>query len=112
MLLAASKSGGSSAILLIYVVLFGALYFFYLRPRSRRQKGQRAQTIGGFVGVVVKREDDLVTLRSAGGAELDFVPSAIAKRFDPVVPESSDDDVRADGDDTPPAGGSAPEGDK
>lgn len=123
MLLAASKSGGSSAILLIYVVLFGALYFFYLRPRSRRQKaqrsqarqvevGERAQTIGGFVGVVVKREDDLVTLRSAGGAELDFVPSAIAKRFDPVVPESTDDDVRADGDDTPPAGGSAPEGDK
>lgn len=95
-------SSGSSSILIIYVVVFGALYFLYLRPRSRRQKaqrqesrkvevGQRAQTIGGFVGTVVKNESDLVTLRSASGVELDFIPSAIARRFDPVVPESTDD---------------------
>jgi len=53
--------------------------------------GQRAQTIGGFVGTVVKNEGDLVTLRSASGVELDFIPSAIARRYDPVVPESTDD---------------------
>jgi preprotein translocase subunit YajC len=99
MLVAAGS--GSSSILIIYVVVFGALYFFYLRPRSKRQKaqrsesrkvevGQRAQTIGGFVGTVVKNESDLVTLRSASGVELDFIPSAIARRYDPV-PESSDD---------------------
>jgi preprotein translocase subunit YajC len=95
-------SSSSSSILIIYVVVFGGLYFFYLRPRSRKQKaqrqqsrkvevGQRAQTIGGFVGTVVKNESDLVTLRSASGVELDFIPSAIARRFDPVVPESTDD---------------------
>jgi preprotein translocase subunit YajC len=95
-------SSNSSSILIIYVVVFGGLYFFYLRPRSKRQKaqrqqtrkvevGQRAQTIGGFVGTVVKNEGDLVTLRSASGVELDFIPSAIARRFDPVVPESTDD---------------------
>ena len=95
-------SSSSSSILIIYVVVFGGLYFFYLRPRSKKQKaqrqqsrkvevGQRAQTIGGFVGTVVKNESDLVTLRSASGVELDFIPSAIARRFDPVVPESTDD---------------------
>jgi len=96
-------SSGSSSILIIYVVVFGGLYFFYLRPRNRKQKaarlqgrkvevGDRAQTIGGFVGTVVKQEDDLITLRSASGAELDFVPSAIARKFEVVVPESSDDE--------------------
>ena len=100
-----AASSGSSSILIIYVLVFGGLYFFYLRPRNRKQKaarlvarkvevGERAQTIGGFVGTVVTNGDDLITLRSASGVELDFVPSAIARRFDPVapaVPESSDD---------------------
>ena len=97
-------SSGSSSILIIYVVVFGGLYFFYLRPRNRKQKaarlqgrkvevGDRAQTIGGFVGTVVKQEDDLITLRSASGVELDFVPTAIARRYDPVVPRSTDDET-------------------
>lgn len=100
MLVASGSS--SSSILIIYVIVFGALYFFYLRPRSRKQKaqrqegrkvevGQRAQTIGGFVGTVVKSESDLVTLRTDAGVELDFVPSAIARRYNPVVPGSTDD---------------------
>jgi preprotein translocase subunit YajC len=102
-------SSGSSSILIIYVVVFGGLYFFYLRPRSKRQKaqrldarkvevGQRAQTIGGLVGTVIRQENDLVTLRTASGVELDFVPTAIARRFDPIVPESSDDDNPTEGD--------------
>ncbi|MDE3065428.1 MAG: preprotein translocase subunit YajC [Acidobacteriota bacterium] len=121
MLLAAAKSSGSgSAILLIYVAVFVALYFFYIRPRSRRQKaarqearqvevGERAQTVGGFGGTVVRRDGQLVTLRTAGGAELDFVQSAIARRFDPV-PESSDDAEESHPDDA--AGDGAAEGDK
>jgi preprotein translocase subunit YajC len=102
-------SSSSSSILIIYVVVFGALYFFYLRPRSRKQKaqrsesrkvevGQRAQTIGGFVGTVVKSESDLITLRTDAGVELDFVPTAIARRYNPVVPESSDDEHPTEGD--------------
>jgi len=92
---AASSHGGSSVILILYVVVFGGLYFFYLRPRSKRQKeqrqsarkvevGERAQTIGGFVGTVVKNDGEFVTLRTASGHELDFIPSAIARRFDPA----------------------------
>jgi len=102
-------SSGSSSILIIYVVVFAALYFFYLRPRSRRQKaqrqdskkvdvGQRAQTIGGFVGTVVKNDGQFITLRTEAGVELDFIPSAIARRFDPVVPESTDDEHPTEGD--------------
>lgn len=98
----AASSSGSSSILILYVVLFGALYFFYLRPRSKKQKaarlearqvevGERAQTVGGFVGTVVSKNDQLVTLRATSGAELDFVTSAIAKRFESAVPESRDD---------------------
>ncbi|HUV57558.1 MAG TPA: preprotein translocase subunit YajC [Acidimicrobiales bacterium] len=106
-MLLAKTGGSSSSILIIYVVVFGALWFFYLRPRSKKQKaqrlesrkvdvGDRAQTIGGFVGTVVKQDSDLVTLRSASGVELDFVPSAIARRFDPVVPESQDDEPESE----------------
>lgn len=87
-------SGSSSWIILVYVAIFAALYFFYLRPRSRRQKaqrvtdrkvgvGDRAQTIGGFVGTVVKNDGDLVRLRTDGGVELDFLPSAIARPYSP-----------------------------
>ena len=102
----AASHGGSSTILIIYAVVFGGLYFFYLRPRSKKQKaarlvakkvdvGERAQTVGGFVGTVVSQDAELITLRSAGGVELQFVPSAIARRFDPVaLPESTDDDVQ------------------
>ena len=119
-LAAAAKSKGSSSasFFLIIIVAYAAIYFLFLRPRMRKQKaarsqsrqvevGERAQTIGGFVGTVISREDGLVTLQSADGAKLDFIPSAIARRFDPVVPESTDDDATADAPED-----EAPEGDK
>ena len=43
----------------------------------------------------------MVTLRTDKGVELDFVPNAIARRYDPVaphVPESTDDDHPTEGD--------------
>lgn len=105
----ATKSSSSSYIIIIYVLVFGALYFFYLRPRSKRQKatrvqqkkvevGDRAQTIGGILGTVIAMDDDKITLKGDSGIELDFVPSAIARKINPVVPESSDDDHSAEGD--------------
>jgi preprotein translocase subunit YajC len=92
---AASKSSSSPLILVIYALVFGGLYFFYLRPRSRRQKaartqakqveiGERARTIGGLIGTIIARTDESVTLRTASGVELDFIPTAIAGRIDPV----------------------------
>ena len=101
---AATKSSSSPVIIIIYVIIFGGLYFFYLRPRSRKQKaaraqarqvdvGERARTIGGIIGTIVSRTDESVTLRTASGVELDFIPSAIAGRIDPVPPSSDDDDA-------------------
>jgi preprotein translocase subunit YajC len=114
LLSATAKTKGSSIspiLILVYVVVFGSLYFFYIRPRSQKQKaarlntrkvelGERAQTIGGFIGTVVKMDDGLVTLRGASGVELDFIPTAIARKYDPpaAVPESTDDEHNEDGD--------------
>lgn len=108
----AKKSSSFSGILiLVYVVIFGSLYFFYIRPRSQKQKaarlntrkvelGERAQTIGGFIGTVVKMDDGLITLRAASGVELDFIPTAIARKYDPpaAVPETTDDEHQEEGD--------------
>jgi preprotein translocase subunit YajC len=114
LLLATTKKTGSSIspiLILVYVVVFGSLYFFYIRPRSQKQKaarmtnrkvelGERAQTIGGFVGTVVKMDDGLITLRGSSGVELDFVPTAIARKYDPpaAVAESADDEHHEEGD--------------
>jgi preprotein translocase YajC subunit len=100
----AKKSSGISPFILIYLVFIAGLYYFFIRPRNKRMKaqrqeqrkvevGERAQTIGGFIGTVVRSEPNLVTLRTDGGVELDFIPTAIARKYDPPlgVPESTDD---------------------
>jgi preprotein translocase YajC subunit len=104
---AATKSSHSGEIIIVlYVVVFGGLYYFYLRPRRQKQAaartsnrkvevGDRAQTIGGFIGTVVNHTDDLITLRTDGGAELDFIPTAIARKYVPPVHESADDEPEA-----------------
>ena len=114
-----SSSHGSPAIILIYIVLFAALYFFFIRPRSQKAKaqrlearkvevGDRAQTVGGFVGTVVSRTDEFVTLRSSTGVELDFIPSAIARRYDPAPAVDTEAlEVHADHEEERPAEGDA-----
>ena len=81
------KSSGISPFILIYLVFIAGLYYFFIRPRNKRMKAQR-------IGTVIKSEPNLVTLRTDGGVELDFIPSAIARKYDPPmdVPESTDDD--------------------
>ena len=97
-----AKHGTSASFFIILIVAYGLLYWFYFRPRQKKAKaarqtqrkvevGERAQTIGGIVGTVVNQTDEFVTIRSSSGVELDFIPSAIARRYDPVVPESTDD---------------------
>jgi len=110
---AASKSG-SPTFFIILIVAYGAIYFFYLRPRSKRTKaarqqsrqveiGDQARTIGGLIGTVVARTDEAVTLRTASGVELDFIPSAIAGRHTPpeatVEEPSEGEQPSSEGDD-------------
>jgi len=98
-----AKHGINPVFILLYFALFGAMYFFYIRPRSQRQKAARqsasqvevgdlVHTIGGLIGTVVAKTDSQVTLRTASGAELDFVAKAIARRVDPVVATPNEGD--------------------
>ncbi len=72
-LLAAAESGSSAAgiggIIVIYALLFGALYFFLIRPQKKEQKrlktmiesveiGDTVLTTSGFYGVVIDITDD------------------------------------------------------
>jgi preprotein translocase subunit YajC len=99
----AAKHGVNPVFILLYFAVFGAMYFFYIRPRSQRQKaarqsaskvevGDQVHTIGGLIGTVVAKSDDHVTLRTASGVELDFVSKAIARRVDPVVVSPNEGD--------------------
>ncbi len=101
MLAATTSKGGSGAtLLIIYAVVLIAFYVFYMRPRAQRQKkaresarqvevGDRVQTIGGVVGVITKRDENLVTISCASGAFLDFVPQAIARKIEePTSPDT------------------------
>ena len=113
-LAAAAKSSNSSYLIFIYVGFIGIVYFFFLRPRNRKAKaardeaksvevGEKAVTIGGYVGVVTKIENGLVTLRSESGAEAQYLARAISGRHvdptDPTDPTpNSDDTSGTDGD--------------
>lgn len=113
LLLAAAKAKTSSAsyIIFIYIALFGAFYFFYLRPRSKKTRaqratnsmvevGDRAQTIGGIVGEVTKIDGDTITLRSSSGHEMDFVRRAIAQKLPAPFDDVISDDPNAGSEDT------------
>ena len=66
-----AQDNGSGMILMIviYVAIFGALYFFLIRPNSKRKKeeaelrnsleiGNEIITIGGIMGRIVAIKDD------------------------------------------------------
>lgn len=68
-----AEAGGINwiSMILIYVVLFGALWFFMIRPQKNEQKkmaallaslevGDCVMTTGGFYGVVIDINDDVV----------------------------------------------------
>ncbi|MCI7181385.1 MAG: preprotein translocase subunit YajC [Schaedlerella sp.] len=74
-LLAAGETGsvaGFGGIIVIYALLFGALYFFLIRPQKKEQKrlkamiesveiGDTVLTTSGFYGVVIDiTEDDVI----------------------------------------------------
>ena len=89
-------------------------YFFFLRPQQQKAKKARAVskevevgdeilTVGGIVGRVVDVNDDRLTIVSGTDAQgiatlgteptrLVLVKAAIARKIEPVVPPSSDDD--------------------
>lgn len=71
------------------VIVFGAMYFFMIRPSQKKQKevikmrenlkvGDNIITIGGIKGKVIKIGDDFVVIESSNSkTKLEFVKSAI-----------------------------------
>lgn len=68
---AAGGTMGLFGIVILYVVLFGALYFFMMRPQKKEQKriaamisaleiGDCVLTTSGFYGIVIDISDDTV----------------------------------------------------
>jgi len=101
-MLAAAK-GGSSYILIIYALVFGALYFFYLRPRSKRQKARarprrRSTWASGprrsaFRGHVTKMTDEFNHPKDTHRCRTGLHSHAIARRFDPKPVDEPHDDT-------------------
>lgn len=71
------------------VIVFGAMYFFMIRPSQKKQKevnkmrenlkvGDNIITIGGIKGKVLKIGDDFVVIESSNSkTKLEFVKSAV-----------------------------------
>lgn len=85
----ASGQGGMSMIIMM-VVLFAIMYFFMIRPQSKKQKeiqkfrdalqvGQDVVTIGGMHGTIkgINEQEGTVTLKVATGVEIVFSKEAI-----------------------------------
>lgn len=72
---AAGGTTGSTGMIIMMVALFGAMYFFSIRPQKKQQKreqelrdntqvGDEITTIGGICGRVVAIKDDTVTIET------------------------------------------------
>lgn len=70
-----SEQGGSFSMIIMMAVLFGAMYFFTIRPQKKQQKmeqelrentqiGDEITTIGGICGRVVAVKDDTIVLET------------------------------------------------
>jgi preprotein translocase subunit YajC len=74
--------------LLLLVLVFGAFYFFLIRPQQKRQKermqmlnalkkGDKVITIGGLHGTIVDLTEERATLKVSDNTRLVFERSAI-----------------------------------
>ena len=87
---------GMGNILPMMVVMFVIIYFFMIRPQSKRQKetrrmleavkkGDKVITSGGILGLVTAVKGNVVTLKISANAEVDFKKSAVASVVTPEV---------------------------
>lgn len=85
----AESTGSMFGLMPMFVVMFVVLYFFMIRPQQKKQKetqamlqnlkkGDRVTTAGGMYGTVVGIKEDVVTLKIADNAKVEFRKSAIS----------------------------------
>ena len=95
-----SANGGLWVYWIMIAVLFGAMYFFSIRPQKKQEKelknlrdnlqvGDEVLTIGGFYGTVVRIKEDRITI--ASGAEktkLELTKNAISTVLNREIPKA------------------------
>jgi preprotein translocase subunit YajC len=88
----ADNSQGSSgfSLILFMALIFGAMYFFMIRPQQKRRRavqemqstmgvGDEVITIGGLYGTVTELDDETVTLEVAPGVTNRYARGAISR---------------------------------
>ncbi|MFW6056750.1 MAG: preprotein translocase subunit YajC [Chloroflexota bacterium] len=82
---------GLLPLILFFILMFGAMYFFTIRPQRKRQKeqeemlmslkkGSKVITSGGIYGVVDMIDDTSVVLKTDSGALIRFAKVSIVAR--------------------------------
>jgi len=96
----ATQSSGMWVYYVIIAVMFIAMYFFSIRPQSKREKelknlrdhleiGDEIMTIGGVYGTVVRIKDDRVTIASsAEKTKIEFNKTAISQVLNREIPSA------------------------
>ena len=97
----AGTTGGSWMTWVMILVIFAALYFFTIRPQSKRDKelrnlrnslkpGDEIVTIGGIYGKIVRVTDDRVVIMvGSDKTKLELAKSAISGLADPSSASSA-----------------------
>lgn len=102
---AANAGGGSMWLLiLIYVAIFAGIYFFMIRPQSKRKKQEQAMqnnleigdeitTIGGIMGRVIsiKEETDSIVIETAADRNKVQLKRWAISTVDTIKDEPADD---------------------
>ncbi|WP_281356891.1 preprotein translocase subunit YajC [Fodinicola acaciae] len=103
--------------IIIVVALFALMYFFMIRPQSKRRKeamemqrtlgvGSDVVTIGGLYGTVVETDDESVTLEIDEGVTARYTRQAVARVL--PAPAETAPAAESDADDTDDAEDEAP----
>jgi preprotein translocase subunit YajC len=83
--------------LLLILVMFGAMWFFMIRPQQQRLKNQRLLvmnlsvgdeivTAGGVIGTITAVADREITIDTGHGQRLRVVRTAVSGRLAPELP--------------------------
>ena len=84
-------NGGTSYILML-AVMFGAMYFFMIRPENKKRKeaeamrnalavGDEITTIGGIVGTICAVKDNTIVIETgADRVRIEFAKWAVSSR--------------------------------
>jgi preprotein translocase subunit YajC len=90
------KAPGIGNILPMMIVMFVIIYFFMIRPQTKRQretkqmleavkKGDKVITAGGILGLVTAIKGNIMTLKISSNTEVDFKKSAVSAVVTPEI---------------------------